>query len=240
MSDIEREIAAVNALAKFLADAKEVARLHGLAGMSVPGPVLRVLGPTLSATTRPRGDGIRRSDDPPIDRPDDWREDWLWVYPKDLNPSSLIRAILREKGAPVTVKAMIACVREHQPEAIVGSIYNVGPRLEAQQVITRSPEGWQLNDGAPAPVLYRGRAWGPASVFEKADLAAHRRSMIVDLLRSESDGLMIMQIMRKLRSMECRAPVNKELIQYDIEVMTGKVVRRRGNTRKWVLVEEGK
>ena len=79
-------------------------------------------------------------------------------------------------------------------------------------------------------------------MFNKQELAAHRRVGVLHLLRLHPAGLQTTQILEQLRNCAwLHAPVNKELIQADMEFLEGqKKVRRRGNSKKWELVPEEK
>jgi hypothetical protein len=132
-------------------------------------------------------------------------------------------------------------VKRNDPNVNQGSIYNIGPRLESQGLIERAAAGWRLLDISRAPILTDTVAWGPhQGIFNKHEVAAHRRIAIMHLLESSSDGLQTMQITRHLKTWDfCKAPVDKDLVKWDITCLRkGKLVRQIGNTRKWTLIKE--
>lgn len=241
MSDFARERAASAALSKFLDDAPEVARLFELANMEVPAPVARVLGMSTSSGQR-GGDDHRISASAVNDRPDDWTPEWLWIDASQGSLNTLVLAILREAGKSLLPRQLIQKIATIQPETVAGSIYNVGPRLDRAGKIQRDNHGWQLDDSSDVaiPILQNGRLWGPKEAFEKYDIAAYRRQMIIDTLASEPDGLMTVQLTRKLAAADrCDTPINKDLVKVDLQVLYGKGLVRRGggHAKKWRFVE---
>lgn len=89
-----------------------------------------------------------------------------------------------------------------------------------------------------APILFEGRLWGPANIFQKYEIADHRREAILWLLQ-KFPGQQIVQIVERLQDCEwVRAPKNKDLVKADMQILEKDgLVERRGNTRKWQLVE---
>jgi hypothetical protein len=73
------------------------------------------------------------------------------------------------------------------------------------------------------------------SAFGIHDVAAHRRESILHILSGYTTGLQIVQIVDQLRKCSwVHAPVNKDLLKADMEVLQEREkARRRGNSKKW-------
>ena len=81
----------------------------------------------------------------------------------------------------------------------------------------------------------RGICGGPREIFQKSEIAGHRRDAILHVLSNFDSGLQTRQLVEQLgRCSWVHAPVNKDLIKTDLEMLAelGKV-RRRGNSKKW-------
>ncbi len=138
-------------------------------------------------------------------------------------------------------KDVVAAITRILPSVHRGSIANIGARLEGK-VINRTDDGWTLIDTAKAGVLHAGMLWGPPEIFQKTELAAHRREAILHLLAAQPSGLQIVQIVEQLLGCPwVHAPVNKDLLKADMEELRkdGKV-RRVGNSKKWELAPNEK
>ena len=187
-----------------------------------------------SALSRPRV-SIPPPQSPP--GPSHASSDWIWVPMEDMHATGIVLAILRQAAGPVEPATVTEKVLQHQPDVNPRSVLNIGPRQEGK-LIERTNEGWVLRgDKDRAPVLHKGHAWGPPTVFDKQELAAHRRIMLAHLLDAMPGGLQVVQIVEQLKNLPyCRAPVSKDLVKADLSAMqeVGKV-KRVGNTRKWVL-----
>ena len=118
-----------------------------------------------------------------------------------------------------------------------GTLANLGTKLDGT-VIHRTEAGWVLADVAKAPALFQGRLWGLPEIFGKYELAAHRREAIMHLLETYRSGLQTSQLIEHLRSNPwVHAPINKEVVQADLEMLDKEKQIRRGSSRKWVAVE---
>jgi hypothetical protein len=119
-----------------------------------------------------------------------------------------------------------------------GSIFNIITRLAGTGVVEKTDQGVKFVNQPPAPVIFQDFAWGPPQVFQKYDLAEHRRMVILHLLRASS--LQVVQITEYLQdSSICKAPATKDLIKVDLDVLQkAGIVRRVGNSKKWELVKE--
>src|SRR5262249_34925602 len=148
------------------------------ANLSLPAPLSRLLG--TSDGTSAKGDGGPKmivSPPKPPPRPSGAQDDWIWIEAAELTPTSLVLSILRDQIAPMNTKALFEKVIKHLPRANMGSMLNIGARLDGD-VIVRSEQGWAIKDKTLAPVLHDGFAWGPTNVFGKPEMAGHRRSVI--------------------------------------------------------------
>jgi len=130
----------------------------------------------------------------------------------------------------------LEAVRKLKPDVVDGSIYNLLARYRGTFLL-QTDDGWKLGDPESAAVIYNGAAWGPPRVFQKYELAAHRREIILHLLKLHPGGLMTMQIVNLLEgSNHCKAPINKYLLKADMEILQkARRVKRISNSRKWEL-----
>ena len=99
--------------------------------------------------------------------------------------------------------------------------------------------GWRLLDPTSAAVLHEGHLWGLPSLFEKQEIAAHRRDSLLHLLRTCEDGLQIVQATKMLRACEwMKAPATKDLLKVDTQLLQEQgLIRRVSNSKKWRAVE---
>lgn len=230
---------ALRSLLALLEQAERCRQLYDRAGMSAPEPLRRILGLTEAvATAPPPRVTVPAPEAPP--RPAEAQPGWIWIAAKDASATSGVLAALRADGKPVRAKDVITRVQALQPDTNTGSIPNIGNRLDGKG-INRGEEGWTLKSPDLAPIAKDGFFWGPPSIFNKHELAAHRRYGIIHLLRMSPSGLQTTQIVEQLLACPwLHAPVNKELVQADVEwlVNNENKIRRRGNSRKWELVPE--
>ena len=231
---------ALRSLLSLLEQAERCRQLYERAGMTIPEPLRRILG-IADADVAPHP---RVSVPPPTSppKPAEAQPGWIWIRSEDATPTSVVLAILRDSKEAIRAKDVNAKVHAIQPEVITGSISNIGNRLDGEKIIQRTEEGWSLKERDKAPVFREGYFWGPPAVFGKQELAAHRRDGILHLLRVSPGGLQTSQIVEQLRVCPwLHAPLNKELVQADIENLEReKKVRRRGNSRKWETIPEEK
>ena len=236
----EKERHAYDALGKLMDEAQKVRNQFESAGLSLPEPLARLFGesgdrvngrnsslPALSVTI-PRPESV----------PPEAREDWIWVALKDASPTVLLLAVLRGHADAISSKTAIEELSTLRKGLNPGSIFNIVARLPG--LIARSDAGWKIKDPSLAPLIHGDYVWGPASVFGKYELAAHRRLLIRHILEANKSGLQIMQIVSQLaQSGQCRAPATKDLVKVDMDSMQrdGKV-RHRGNSKKWELIEQ--
>lgn len=229
---------AMRSLLDLMESAEECRKLFERANMALPEPLKRFLGISDNF-----GGAVPQVVIPPPEkspRPPEARADWIWIHQSAATPNVLVPAILRGES-PIRAREVIERVQAILPSANRGTINNVGTRLDSENVIGRSDEGWWLADPDKGAVLFQDHVWGPAEVFGSVELAAHRREAIVHLLRLIRGGLQISQVLEQLKTCTwMKAPIAKELIQDDIELLAEQNrVRRRGNSRKWELSQGG-
>ena len=139
----------------------------------------------------------------------------------------------------MTAKEVQDEVIKLNPSYNANSVYNIGPRLDGH-LIDRTGGNWRLIDENKAPILHEGYCWGPIEIFQKPEMAAHRRGLVLHVLRASTDGLMQMQIFRQLQASRlCKAPLAKDLVKMDIQQLSesGKI-KRIGRTKKWTGVDK--
>ena len=163
------------------------------------------------------------------------QEEWLSIPAVEGTATSLVLAALRDKTTPVPVRRVGELVAEINPRIPLGTIHNIGTRLSASGLIARTDDGWSLLQNEMAPLLDHGYLWGPRTVFDKQDLAAHRREAILHVLECFSSGLQVVQIVEQLKATTwVQAPVSKDLLKADMEILENdRRVRRVGNSKKW-------
>jgi len=227
---ISGERRALEAMLRLLDAAEECRRLHAAAQLEVPLRLRRFLGESsvngaLSGPTSPP--------EPP--RPSGVDDDAIWVAATECTAAILTLAVLRESGKPMRARDVVDGVLRANPEINSGSVLNLAARLDGT-AITRDEHGWTLVSPSSSPTLFKGNVWGRTQMFTKQELAAHRRNGIVHILRTSADGLQVMQLVRTLESCPWqRAPMNKDLVKTDLQVLLdGGVVRRVGNSKKWL------
>ena len=235
-SRFEIEMRAYAGLQELLAKASAVRADFEAASLGLPAPLARLLG---------EGDSEGKAVNftlPPLKSPPRPKEalgDWIWIKTDDLTVQTLVLGVLRKKGVAMTAKEVQSEVMGINPTYHANSILNIGPRLE-NTIIDRTGGNWRLINESKAPVLHEGYCWGPVDMFQKPEVAAHRRYVILHILRGASDGLMQMQIVRQLdASRLCKAPIEKTLIKMDILHLekTGEI-KRIGRTKKWTVNEK--
>jgi hypothetical protein len=233
-SSFEAELRAYGALQSLLASAKEVDRLFKEAGLPVPPPVARLFGDSPAngaghASTVPL---------PSPERPEGAASDWIWVEVSELNTTNLCLATLRmHGGGPMTATDVYERALRYNPKANRISIMNAGVRIDGES-IRRSDEGWNLIDASKAPLIQGQYAWGPMGIFHNTEIAAYRRTIVRHIIKCSGGGLMVMQVVDRLRNQDQRFAVSKELISDDLERMQfNGQVKKIGNSRKWILTD---
>jgi hypothetical protein len=128
------------------------------------------------------------------------------------------------------------------PASNQGSIFNIGSRLSDRGVVRKLAEGGLvLVNRDQAPVINAQYVWGSAEVFQSAELAARRREIILDLLRSNSRmGLRNVEISAALeRGPALGTSVTTDVIKIDMEQLSReKKAARLPGSRRWVLAND--
>jgi hypothetical protein len=234
--DAERE--ALKSLMDLYDQAKKSQQLHEAAGMSLPEPIKRFLGINYQATGSSPAKEAASVSPPSYHAPQGASENWFSIQASEATVSSVALAILRQSGV-MRPRDLNEAVLDILPSATAGSVANMGVRLQGK-VIDRAEDGWKLVDNSMAGIINNGRLWGPITIFSTQDIAEHRRESILHILKGYSTGLQTVQIVDQLRKCSwVHAPVNKDLLKVDMEVLQAKSkVRRRGNSKKWEIVRE--
>jgi hypothetical protein len=237
MDRFEVEQKAARSLLELLDKAQECRELYEKAKMSLPEPLMRVLGMSENGSKPPAR--VEISGPMPSRKPHGFSNDWIWIDVKDASPTSLVLAILKDSASAVRAKDVTTKVAELLPESNSGSVANIGNRLDGS-VIRRDADGWVLIQRERGGEVFDGKLWGPPSIFNKHELAAHRRDAILHVLRGFKSGLQTSQLTERLNgSSWVKAPVNKDLVKEDMEALaSAKRIRRRGNSQKWELAPE--
>jgi hypothetical protein len=236
------EQAALRGLLELIEKANQCRVMYERAGMALPEPLQRFLG--VAASDGPTQPGQPTISIPPLERyphPGEWAPGWIWIDIAGATPTSLVLALLREADKPVRAPEVAEHVTTLMPSVPAGTVFNLGKRL-AGSVIRRTRDGWELTAPEQAPLLFDGLLWGPAKVFVKSELASHRREALMHILNTAPGGLQASQLTEYAKSCQwIYAPVSKELIQDDLELLFNQSkVRRRGNSRKWELAQGSK
>ena len=241
MSDrLGQEREAIQSLMELLEVADKCRRLHERANMSLPEPLKRVLGIGVNGMVEPQRIEVPA---PEVkSRPAEAESNWIWFRASEALPTSLVLAVLRAHGSDLTVREVISRTQEYLKKASAGTIANIGTRLDNAGIIERSPDGWRLLKLDRAPVMLEGFLWGPQAIFDKQEVATYRRDMILHVLGFFETGLQLLQLVERLKALDwLHAPANKDLVKADMDLLQqAKKVRRRGNTKKWQVVQEGK
>lgn len=234
---INAEQQAIQSLMRLLEHAKECEGLYVRARMSLPEPLKRLLAVNGTGNAVAGPPAIPAPQKPPM--PPGAKSDWIYIQEKDATPTSIALAILHGSKEPIRAKEIIVKVTAILPNVLRGSINNIGSRLAESGLIYRTREGWTLAKIESAGILYEGNLWGPRDIFQKSELAAHRRDAILHVLSNFDSGLQTRQLVEQLgRCSWVHAPVNKDLLKADLEILSrlGKV-RRRGNSKKWEVIK---
>ncbi|HLG13029.1 MAG TPA: hypothetical protein VJH03_00675 [Blastocatellia bacterium] len=188
---------------------------------------------TKEKATTPAGIPPPQRPEPPLDA----EPDWVCIDSAKAGATNIALAILRAADEPVRARDLVRDVTAILPSVRGGTIANIGNRLEGD-IIRRTKDGWELIKQERAGILRDGLFWGPPSIFTKQELAAHRRDAILHILKFYESGLQTSQLLEQLRNCSSwvRAPINKELVQDDVEILRKEEkVKRRGASKKWEL-----
>jgi hypothetical protein len=230
-----QENRAYTALNKLMAEASAVRSLFEAADIPIPPPLARMLG-TMNGVSDGNNPHLHIAPPKPPLRPKGAKDDWIWIPVDALTETGLVLAVLASHVGAMTTKEILTAVKRLKPDAVVGTVYNVVARIK-NELLEETDAGWKLRQPEKAPLLHDKYAWGHSEVFQKAELAAHRREVIVHLLTVSGGGLMNMQIVNQLLAPDmCRAPVTKDLVKIDLVILREQGrVRQIGNSRKYTV-----
>jgi hypothetical protein len=239
---IDAERQAFQSMLELYEQAKRCQRLFEQAEMALPEALQRFLGVSEGIAKQSPARLARGSVKiPPPERrnaPSDAGPDWIAIDARRASATPIALALLRQVGSPMRPKDLFTKITEILPNVPSGTIANIGTRLQGD-VIDRGDEGWRLLKPEEAGVLHDGFLWGAPSKFGKQELAAHRRDAILHILRHFPTGLQTVQLVEQLKNCSwVHAPVSKDLLKADMEILAGEQkVRRRGNSKKWEITE---
>lgn len=235
MRNIKATAEAYQKFAQALSDLAACKELFESAGVPLPEQLRELLGTDLG-----NGKPAAMTILPPrrANRPADAGDDWISVELSEVTATSLVLAVLRAANAPVKAGDVIHLVTSLNPNVTRGVIHNIGTRLNGR-LIDRTEEGWSLKEASKAGLICDGYLWGPKDIFEKSEIAAHRREAILTILKGFQSGLQIVQLVEQLRGTKwVHSPASKDIVKTDIEYLEGHgKVRRISNSRKWVCVQ---
>jgi len=243
---IQAEQEAMQSYTALLEQARLCQQLYEHAGLALPDRIQRLLGAPQSNGTGGRAPSISPSAHIPalgFSPPAGHRAtDWISIDIREAQATAGILATLRAAAKPMRAGDVTTKVAELIPDVTYGTVANAGTRLSKEGIITRTDGGWKLLKPDQAGIIHEGRLWGPSSIFEKQEIAAHRREAILHILKHFPGGLQIVQLVEQLQACSwVHAPINKDLLKADMQILAGgKKVRRVGNTRKWTLAQSEK
>jgi hypothetical protein len=227
------ELEAQRSLLDLYEQATKCKTLFERANIALPEVLKRVLGMN-GAGYKANVSHVSAPERPPM--PPEAGQDWISIREKEAMPTGIVLAILRKAKGPVRAKDLNARVMEVLPHVLRGSISNIGTRLKGK-AIRLTDEGWEVIAPESAGVLYKGFLWGPPAIFAKQELASHRRDSILHILAHFQTGLQTVQIVDELRKCQwVHAPINKDLVKEDMEILAEQDKVRRGSSKKWAIV----
>jgi hypothetical protein len=234
------EIKAFNALRDLMQQAAECRSLFESARLPMPDPLRRILGAEDEVDATEKSERIVVPPPKMPARPPGWQSDWIWLPTPKLTAQSAVCAVLGAATGPLSPNDIIERCGALGVDVVKGSVMNIGTRLAGGKdpTIRRNDGQWSLLAAHKVPVLHDEHAWGAPSVFDKQELAAHRRQAVLHLLKLNSDGLQIVQITKALRECEwMRAPITKDLVKVDVQLLQQDgQAKRVGNSGKWKAV----
>ena len=236
--DIKLELEASKLLTEFLECADRTQRFYQSNRLPLPEILRRLLGSDSNQITSRTE--LLQEVVPPM--PPEYEPDWTWVKAKDAAPITLVKTFLKSSGHPMRVKELYEKIREVRPDTSLNVVANAAVRLKGNGIADRDQlDRWQLIVEAKGGIIHQDHVWGPQEFFTPQEVAQNRRIAILVVLREFSDGLQMSQITEHLRRLDwLKAPIHKDLVKGDMEVLLGenKVRRKAGNSKKWELVPE--
>lgn len=227
---------AMESLVQLMQAARECRAKYDAARLPIPDRLRRFLeepSPT-EPKTQPK---ITIPPPPHPPRPEQWQGDWIWVPVTEVNPTALVRGVLRGATDGLTPKEIGERIAAMGVEFNKGSVANIGTRLASEGEIERESGQWRATEPAKCPVLLDGYAWGPRDVFERQEVAAYRRLCLLHLLNVHPGGMQAAQIVNTFAQCDwlLDTPMNKDLVKEDLIALQadGRVKRVGGGSNKW-------
>jgi hypothetical protein len=229
---LNMEEAAAESFVALMKQAKKCVELYTRARMALPEPLQRMVGiendgsdqsATAIALSKllPHSIGVDAG--------------WICIDPENATPTSIVLAVLQGAAAPMKTNELAARIASVRSGISHGVINNIGTRLD-ESLISRSRAGWQLIKQERSPVLRGGLICGPPAIFSQREIAVHRRHAILLLLRQVEGGLTISQLTHLLKdSASVHAPVEKRLIEGDVQALSCAGLIGRSDSNKWTI-----
>lgn len=240
------------AYARFAEWLQEADRLRGrfeALGQVIPGPLRMAIDvPNGDAPNSPPVSIAAPS--APVPRPASAGDDWICLDAEVVSVAVLALSVLISRG-PMRGQGIVDKVVTVKAKGQnAGSVFNSLSALERSGKVRRDRESgiWKATGSEKdGPLLAKDDGstkhyvWGPLGAFTRQDVAQHRRDAIRHILAAHRSGggLMPSQLLPLLEGVEwMKGPVSKDLVKADLEAMQQEdVIRRAGNSRKWVLKE---
>lgn len=236
--DFKTTSEAYQKFAQVLADLESCKKLFESAGEPLPAQLREFFGTVPRQNGRPFVTQVSIIPPHRANRPTEAKDDWISIALDDAMATNLVLAVLREAKGPVRAGEVVQMVTAINPNVTHGAVNNIGTRLGGK-LIERTDLGWSLIDRSKAGIISDAYLWGPVEIFEKQELAAHRREAIIHILQCFPSGLQTVQLVEQLKGCNwMRAPVSKDLVKADMEILQKEAKARRvGNSKKWEVLE---
>lgn len=229
-------------LAAWLQEAPRLRDVFMSIGVPVPPQIQRIL----SSDERDPAGGKKRTPSINLSAPWGDRPGEIGVRLQDLGVRSLVLTFIKNAtqshGEGATVRDAIEWIKEIRPSQNEGSVMNAFAAVCDLPGVKTFAGRTTVTNLAMAPSLGTSYAFGPPGIFQKQEVAAHRREAIELLLGLDSNrgGLHIMQIVNQLKTLDwVKADATKDLLKGDMAAMlTDGIVKRAAGSGKWKLSRE--
>lgn len=241
MSGFEREMRAYAALNQLLQDAEACRKLFEEAGLTLPDPLRRFLaaevlaasGGSAASSHDVTGEQSNSND---TEIPDSASRDSLAIPWQDAAATTAALALLRKETRPMSAAMLAERAKSLGKDLSLGSLFNIGSRLEREGIISKTNGGWRLVRESRAPVLQDGYVWGPSELFSRQEIAGYRREQLRILLRENGPLSMSEAIARLREDSRIGDTVSKYVVQADLKDLGERgTIRQDKQTRRWYL-----
>lgn len=225
-----------------LLDAARDLRARAARGRFVVPTTLRVLVGEDAQSER-ISVGIPEMKAPP-DAPKELKDGWIWVSVEGAQIRSVVRAILRSDGRPMSARKVVESLKKLRGgEVSDGTVANIGTALDSDGVISRQGGEWILTPLGmeTSPLLHGKFVYGPPAIFLSGDIAWFRRAAIHHILRLFDRGLQAMQVVDHIERLDwVPGPKGKDIVKMDLEALReeGAITRGGGQSKKWVVQDK--